>query len=170
MKTTPLLFLLLLSYATQCTTVATTTDGHNTKITATRHQHTQDCLKVGLILTCKQDHAHTPNCYEKTSFMQCQQTVAQASSTQQQNTQNVDYGPQILGTFFNTVVPGFLAMVVGAESGDNQVVAQSLGVMAQGVGTIIDLGTRAKKADATFSLDTTLQTSISRIKRKYLTR
>lgn len=132
----------------------------------TRHQHTSECLKVVLLLICKEPHAHTPDCYNKVSILACQQALPHTTTTPSTSNNNTDYGPQILSTFFQTIVPGFLGMIVGAEAQDNQTVAQSLGVMAQGVGTIIDLGTRAKKINPHFSLEKILNESVAILKKR----
>ena len=68
-----------------------------------------------------------------------QQPVQQAPQTQQPPR---DYGPEILSTFFYSIIPNFLQMALGAETNDPQLVFNGFAGLSQGVGTVINLAAR----------------------------
>ncbi len=53
-----------------------------------------------------------------------------------------DYGPEILSTFFYSIVPNFLKMALGAETANSELVFNGFAGMSQGVGMVIDLASR----------------------------
>jgi hypothetical protein len=71
-----------------------------------------------------------------------------------------DYAPEILGTFFQKIVPNFLSMAVAAEQEDSEQVWQSLAGMFEGVGAIVDYGTRALKENPKLNISRSLLTSM----------
>lgn len=79
-----------------------------------------------------------------------------------------DYAPEILGTFFQSVVPNFLHMAVAAEADDTEQAWQSLAGMFQGLGAIIDYGTRALKDNPSLDISETLLVFIQSTKGKQL--
>lgn len=83
------------------------------------------------------------------------QPVAQQKPNEQKPPR--DYAPEILGTFFQSVVPNFLHMAVAAEANDPEQAWQSLAGMFQGIGAIIDYGTRALKDDPSLDIPEALK-------------
>lgn len=54
-----------------------------------------------------------------------------------------DYGPEIVATFFSSIVPNFLKVALGAEIDDLELVYNGFAGLSQGVGTVIHFATRA---------------------------
>ena len=81
---------------------------------------------------------------------------------------NHDYAPEILSTFFQSIVPSFLQMIVAAETNDSDGTLQSLTHIAQGIGQIVDYGTRARSENPAVDIKEILLDHIARLKPKYL--
>jgi hypothetical protein len=105
---------------------------------------------------------------EETSSTPVAKPQHAAVQAQKANKPSHDYAPEILGTFFQSVIPSFLHMAAAAEADDTEAAWESLAGMFQGIGAIIDYGTRALKDDPSLDVSEALRVFMQSTKGKQL--